>query len=253
MLKILLSPAKSLEQNSQAQQTKHSVSEFLPEAKSLITKLQKLSSKKIGDLMHISKDLSELNYNRFQNWIEPLAPTEDIRRCIELFNGEAYKGLDASTFSEEDMEFAQQSLRILSGLYGLLKPLDLIYPYRLEMGTKWKITEKHKNLYSFWGDKLSKYLLSENPTCIVNLASTEYFKAINTKIIKTPIITPIFKEFNGESYKVVMMYAKNARGSMARYIIKNKITNVEELKLFNENGYSFDVNQSSDSEWVFTR
>jgi cytoplasmic iron level regulating protein YaaA (DUF328/UPF0246 family) len=253
MIKILLSPAKSLNTEGSLIKPHTTQAHFLKEANQLAKKMQKISSKKLEEMMHISKELADLNKYRYENWISPEFENEQIKACIELFNGEAYKGLDVFTFSNEDFLFAQESLRILSGLYGILKPLDLIYPYRLEMGTKWKIDSKTPSLYAFWKNKLAKQLNNETSSYIINLASTEYFKAIDPKQLKAKVITPVFKDFKNGEYKVIMMYAKNARGSMARYCIQNKLDNPEQLKLYNENGYSYDEKLSSESEWVFTR
>ncbi len=254
-MKIIISPAKSISYKKNENNSLTSIASFLKETESLASKLKKLSSKKIGGMMHLSSDLAELNFNRFQNWESPLVESENIYPAISAFNGEVYKGFDIQTLSKEEIERAQNDLRILSGLYGILKPMDLIYPYRLEMGTKWEITPKIKNLYTFWGDKISKFLKNEMETdeVIINLASTEYFKAVDLKVLKSRVITPHFKDFKNGQLKIVMMYAKHQRGAMARYIIQNKLTNPEELKLYNQDGYSFDVNSSTENDWVFVR
>ena len=228
---------------------------FLKESKQLINKLQKLSVKKIESLMHISTELAELNYTRFQNWEDPKDVTENVTSAIFAFNGEVYKGFNAQTLSKDQLYKAQGTIRILSGLYGILKPLDLLYPYRLEMGTKWSVTPKQKNLYQFWGTKLADYLNSEmqEGEVLIDLASTEYSKAVEKKIIKAKIITPVFKEFKNGEFKIVMMYAKHARGAMARYIVVNAIEDSEQLKLYNIDGYMYDANQSTDNTWVFIR
>lgn len=253
MIKVLLSPAKSLNSEGNLNKPFTSSAYFLKEANQLAKKMQKISSKKLEGMMHISKELADLNKYRYDNWVTPEFENEDVKTCIELFNGEAYKGFDVYTLSSEDLNFAQESLRILSGLYGILKPLDLIYPYRLEMGTKWKIDANTPSLYAFWKNKLAKQLNNETSSYIINLASTEYFKAIDQKQLKARVITPVFKDFKNGEYKVIMMYAKNARGTMARYCIQNKLTDPEQLKLYNVNGYSYDDKLSSESEWVFTR
>jgi len=254
-MKVLLSPAKSIDTSSIPEVKDLTVSSFLKESEQLVNKLKKFSVKKLESTMHISRDLAELNKERYSSWTIPLARTEMIVPAAFAFNGEVYRGLDIHTFSDEELEKAQSMIRILSGMYGILKPLDLMFPYRLEMGTKWQITPKQKSLYQFWGSKLSKFLNSETEKdeMIVNLASSEYFKAIDRKTLKSKVITPVFKEFKNGEYKIVMMYAKHARGSMARYIVQNNITNAEDLKLYTVDGYSFDVNQSTDEEWVFTR
>lgn len=254
-MKVLISPAKSIDLNSIPEFNEFSTAHFLKESEQLISKLKKFSVKKLEATMHISRDLAELNKERYTNWELPLNRTESIVPAAFAFNGEVYKGLDIQSMSEQELLLAQENIRILSGLYGILRPLDLLYPYRLEMGTKWQITPKQKNLYQFWGSKLSKFLNAEmdNDEVIVNLASSEYFKAIDRKVLKAKVITPVFKEFKNGEYKIVMMYAKHARGAMARYIVQKNIANVDELKLYTVDGYSFDVNQSTDEEWVFTR
>jgi cytoplasmic iron level regulating protein YaaA (DUF328/UPF0246 family) len=254
-MKILLSPAKSLQLTDNWKAPLATQACFLEESEKLIKKLQKLSTKKIAKLMTISTDLAELNHTRFNQWIKPLEVSENIIPAIFAFNGEVYKGFDASSLTELQLIRAQESVYILSGLYGLLKPLDLLYPYRLEMGTKWQISTSQKNLYDFWKKKLTNHLKSElavNET-IVNLASTEYSKAIDFKLIKNKMVTPQFKEFKNGDFKVVMMYAKHARGAMARYIVQKKLNEIEELKLYNVDGYSYDEKQSTETEWVFVR
>lgn len=253
-MKILLSPAKALDFTRSINTVEGSAPVYLNEASELITKLKKLSSKKIAEMMHLSSELSDLNYNRFQMWSSDVELGEDKNHAIAVFNGEAYRGLDVESFNASDIAFAQANLRILSGVYGILKPLDVISPYRLEMGTKWAITPKKKNLYQYWGTKLAENLNQDDEDgVIVNVASSEYFKAIDQKVLKAKVITPIFKEFKNGDYKVIMVFAKRARGSMAKYIIKNKISKVEDIKNFDIDGYRFDENQSNDKEWVFTR
>lgn len=256
-MKILLSPAKSLDFTKTFEQPEPTTATFLDQADYLAKKMQKLSSKKIGKLMHLSTDLADLNYERYQAWEKPEHKTENNLSCVFAFTGEVYKGLDAATLSTQELNQAQQQIRILSGLYGLLKPLDLIYPYRLEMGTSWSVTPKTKNLYAYWGDKIAKKLNEEmaesGEDTIVNLASGEYFKAVDKKKLKAKVITPVFKEFKNGEYKIVMIFAKHARGAMARYIVQQNIQNAEELKTYKVDGYTFDVNQSTENEWVFTR
>lgn len=254
-MKIILSPAKSIDTQNIPQVPEVTVSPFLKESEKLINKLKKLSVKKLEAMMHISKDLAELNYNRFQEWKVPTAPASDIVPAVMAFNGEVYKGLDARSFEMDQMQKMQEKVLILSGLYGILKPLDLVYPYRLEMGTKWAATPKQKNLYQFWGTKLSSFLNASmaSDETLINLASIEYSKAIDKKTLKSKMITPVFKEFKNGEYKIVMMYAKHARGAMARHCVINDIHDPEELKLYNVDGYTFDVNQSTESEWVFVR
>ena len=254
-MKVLISPAKTIDIKAIENTTDISVAHFLKESNQLINKLKKLSIKKIEELMHVSNDLAMINHSRFQNWMEPTEWSDKVSPAVFAFNGEVYKGFDAQSLTEEQLETAQKTVRILSGLYGVLKPMDLIFPYRLEMGTKWSITPNQKNLYQFWGKKLSLFLNDEmgKGEVIINLASSEYFKAIDKKHLKNAVITPVFKEFKNGDYKIVMMYAKHARGAMARYIVTNKIESAEELKLYNVDGYSFDVNQSTENEWVYVR
>lgn len=254
-MKILISPAKSINENCTFPSTTFTTPQFAKEAKSLAVKLKKLKAKDLMELMHISKDIAELNVNRFKNWHLTAEPTEIVKPAGFLFTGEVYRGLDISTLSVGHLQKAQSNLRILSGMYGLLKPLDLMYPYRLEMGTKFEVKEGIANLYQFWGDKLTKTLSKEleKNEPVINLASNEYAKAINWKKIKQPVVTPVFKEFKNGEYKIVMMYAKHARGAMTRYILENDISDIEQLKGYNVDGYVFDVNQSTNQEWVFTR
>jgi len=253
-MKVLLSPAKKINLEKSLNTSDVSVPSFMKEAEQLMKKLKKVSPTKIGKMMHISKDLSELNHGRYQDWENTTDKNEKNAYCASAFDGEVYRGLDAGSFTEEELIIAQDKVRILSGLYGILKPMDTIYPYRLEMGTRWEITPKTKNLYQFWGAKIANFLNNENEDgIIINLASTEYFKAVDKKTLNARIITPSFKEFKNGEYKTIMVYAKKARGMMARYIVKNNITDSEEIKLFTFDGYQFDVNQSTENDWLFTR
>jgi cytoplasmic iron level regulating protein YaaA (DUF328/UPF0246 family) len=254
-MKILLSPAKSIDTSRVEKHFKSTVPTFLNETDFLVGKLKKMKAKKLMELMHISKDLAELNEERYRNYTQPLEQTQDIVPAVLAFTGEVYRGLNAHSFTEKELETCNEKIWILSGLYGILKPMDLMYPYRLEMGTKWMISAKFKNLYQYWVKKLSLFVknnLNENEV-ILNLASNEYFKVIDQKTLNHKIITPVFKEFKNGDYKVVMMYAKHARGAMARWIIQNNIEFEDDLKLYNVDGYIFDVNQSTETEWVFTR
>lgn len=254
-MKILLSPAKSLDYSRSIDTPKPTVAPFIDEADYLAKKLQKMSKKKLGDLMKLSAQLSDLNHERYQKWQAPKTLNDDAKPAITVFTGEVYKGVEADTMTHEEFQHAQDQIRILSGLYGILRPLDLMYPYRLEMGTKWSVTPSKKNLYQFWGNKLAKYLNDEmeEDEVIINLASNEYFKAIDKKTIKARIITPVFKELKGDKYKVIMMYAKHARGAMARDIIQQEYTSVEDLKGYDVDGYSYSEQLSTDDEWVFIR
>lgn len=254
-MKILLSPAKSIHQDKTYENLFSTEIVFKNETNSLVKKLQKLSVKKMEKLMHISSELAQLNVQRYADWTEVINENTASFPAIYGFNGEVYKGFDADTLSENQSLYAQENVRILSGLYGILKPFDLIAPYRLEMGTKWNVTPKTKNLYQFWDKKITTYLnkeLKENEP-IINLASTEYFKAVDVKSLNARVITPVFKEFKNGDYKIIMMFAKHARGAMARFIVDNELENPEDLKLFSKDGYGFDANLSSETEWVFTR
>jgi hypothetical protein len=252
-MKILLSPAKNIDMGKEVATTVTTSPIFLKDAEALMGKMRKFSATKIGKMMSLSKDLSELNYNRNQNWKAVDAMNGETAHAIAAFNGEVYRGLDATTMTAAELQRAQDQIRILSGLYGILRPLDVIYPYRLEMGTKWAVTPAKKNLYAYWGKRLAQELNAEEKEVIVNLASSEYFKAVDAKTLKARVITPVFKEFKDGKYVMLMVYAKKARGMMARYAIDHQINDPEQLKLFNSEGYGFDANQSSENEWVFTR
>lgn len=254
-MKIVLSPAKSLDFENAPVMSSATLPVLLPESVKLINKLRKLSQKKIGTLMHISPSLADLNYERFQNWEIPFT-AENSKPALYVFTGEAYRGMDAKSFSKDDVLASQNYLRILSGLYGLLKPLDLMQSYRLEMGTKFSVTPTTKDLYAFWGNKITQELnkeLAEDDGVLVNLASNEYFKAINTKQLKSRVITCSFKDEKDGAYKVIGVYAKFARGLMTRFIIQNKLTDPEQIKAFDIDGYIYNEGMSSENEFVFTR
>lgn len=250
---LLISPAKSFDFESPAHIQNASEPDFVAESTRLIKKMGTFSRKKVGELMSISPELAALNVDRYKNWT-PTPKKKDTKQALLAFNGEVFRGLNAKEMSEEDLQFAQNHLRILSGLYGVLRPLDLIQPYRLEMGTRLKYYS-YNNLYQFWGDKITKRINADlgESNCIVNLSSTEYYKSVNEPKLNKKVITPIFKDFSNGGYKVLMTYAKNARGAMANYIIKNRITEPEMMKSFNGNGYAFDPSLSDESNWVFTR
>lgn len=252
-MKIVISPAKSLDYSSTVPITKTTECAFLKEAEVISNVLKKKSPKKLAELMHISDNLADLNWKRNQNWKLPFNK-EESRQAIFAFKGTVYEGLDAYSLSETQIDQLQSKLRILSGQYGILKPLDLMMPYRLEMGTKLKI-KKTNNLYQFWGDSVTEKInseLKENEP-FINLASNEYFKVINKKLLKNTIITPIFKDYKNDKLKVIAFFAKKARGLMVRYIIDNNIENVEDLKGFNYDNYAFDIKLSTETELVFTR
>ncbi|SFT49084.1 hypothetical protein SAMN05216474_0857 [Lishizhenia tianjinensis] len=254
-MKILISPAKSLDYDRNVPTPETSIPQFIEEADYLAKKLGKFSAGKFEKMMHISKDLGELNFQRYQAWERPTALNENVKPAATVFTGEVYRGLAIETFTEDELKKAQEDLRILSGLYGMLKPLDLMYPYRLEMGTKWAVTPKKTNLYKFWGDKIADALNDEmqEGEFIVNLASNEYFKVVNKKKIKAEIITPTFKDLKGDTYKTIMMYAKNARGAMAKQIIQEGIKTIDEIKTLNIDGYQYSESMSEGNEFVFIR
>tara|TARA_B110001469_G_scaffold99159_1_gene96058 strand:- start:1185 stop:1937 length:753 start_codon:yes stop_codon:yes gene_type:complete len=248
---ILLSPAKTL--NMDAIPSDHKISEFPfgKEATLLIKDLKKLKSIEVQSLMNVSATIAELNTDRFNKWSLPFS-LENAKPAIHAFKGDVYTGMDASSLTEDELNFAQESLSILSGLYGLLRPFDLMQAYRLEMGTKFA-TKREKNLYEFWGDKITEEINTREKDTLLNLASNEYFKAVNKKTLRANLITPVFKDEKKGVLKVISFFAKKARGMMARYIIQNHITNVEEIKNFNLGGYAFNQSLSTDKEWVFTR
>ncbi|QNM84168.1 peroxide stress protein YaaA [Polaribacter pectinis] len=252
-MKIIISPAKSLDFESKVPTSLHTQPRFLDSSEKLNKKLKTLSKKKLADLMSISDDLASLNYERNQDWKTPFTE-ENAKQAIYAFTGAVFQGIDVNSIDEKKLPLLQERLRILSGLYGLLKPLDLIQPYRLEMGTKLKVGRK-ENLYKFWDDTLAKSLNEEleEGELLINLASTEYFKALPKKVLKVPMITPVFKDFKNGQYKTIMTYAKQARGYMVRYIIENNVKNLVELKGFNVEKYGFSEEMSSENELVFTR
>ena len=253
-MKVLLSPAKAIDMTKTIDTEVRSMPDFIDDAEGLVKKMAKFSARKIGKMMHLSKDLSDLNYQRYQDWKADITSNGKNAHVIAAFNGEAYRGFDAETLTTKQLDVAQDKVRILSGIYGVLKPLDVIYPYRLEMGTKWAVTPSKTNLYKFWGTKLADSLNAENKDeVIVNVASTEYFKAVDRKALKGRVVTPIFKDFKNGDYKTIMVFAKRARGAMARYIVVNNISDPEEIKGFDTDGYRYDENLSTKDDWVFTR
>jgi cytoplasmic iron level regulating protein YaaA (DUF328/UPF0246 family) len=252
-MKIIISPAKSLDFESKAPTSLYTQPRFLEQSEKLHEKLKTLSKNKISELMKVSDDLAALNYDRNQTWQTPFTTT-NAKQAIYAFTGAVFQGIDVNSLDEKKLPLLQENLRILSGLYGFLKPLDLIQPYRLEMGTKIKVGST-ENLYKFWDDTVAKALNDEleDGELLINLASSEYFKVIPTKVLKAPMITPVFKDFKNGQYKIVMTYAKMARGLMVRYIIDNNVKTIEELKGFNTNNYRFSEEMSSGNDLVFTR
>jgi len=252
-MKIIISPAKSLDFESKVPTSLFTQPRFLEQSEKLHKKLKTLSKNELSALMKISDDLSALNYDRNQTWQTPFT-TENAKQAIYAFTGAVFQGIDVNSLDEKKLPLLQENLRILSGLYGFLKPLDLIQPYRLEMGTKLKVGST-ENLYKFWDHTVAKALNDEleDGELLINLASSEYFKVIPTKVLKVPMITPVFKDFKNGQYKIVMTYAKMARGLMVRYIIDNNVKTIEELKGFNIDEYRFSEEMSSGNDLVFTR
>ena len=252
-MKILLSPAKSLDYKSKLPTLKTTEACFLNEAEHLNLVLKGKSPKDLSDLMSISSSLGELNYQRNMSWSLPFS-SENARQSIFAFSGDVYRGLDAYTIDENKIDFMQNSVRIISGLYGLLKPLDLIQPYRLEMGTKMPV-DNHKNLYEYWSNKITNQLNNEldSDEPVLNLASNEYFKAIDSKVLNSDIYSANFKQLKDGEYKTIAIFSKRARGMMTRYIIDNNISNINDLKSFDYDGYLYHESLSTQKELIFTR
>lgn len=251
----ILSPAKRLNYSEPKLTDIYTIPEFIEESEVIMGKLKKLSARNIKKLMNINDSLAETNYDRFQNW-EPDFDLNNARQAITTFKGDVYLGIDVKTYTEEDFRLAQKYIRILSGLHGILKPLDLIRPYRLEMGTMLKVG-RASNLYEFWGDKILSTLIDEpafkEDHTILNLASQEYFNVISKKQFKGRIVTPIFKEYKNGSYRPIHIFLKKARGYMTSYIVKNRIKDPDSLKLFDWEGYEYNDKLSEGDNWVFTR
>jgi len=252
---LLISPAKTLDFETPAQTSVATQPDFLAHSQQLIDELQQLSPPEVAALMKISAKLGDLNFGRFLNWHLPFTP-DNAKQAVLAFKGDVYTGMNAQSFSKGDFTFAQKHLRILSGLYGLLRPLDLIQPYRLEMGTRFA-NSRGKDLYQFWGDiitdQLNQELSSSRHKLLINLASNEYFHAVNPKRLNAEIITPVFKDCKNGKYKIISFYAKKARGMMCAYIIRNRIKDIEEIKNFDTEGYRYSAASSSANQWVFTR
>jgi hypothetical protein len=252
---IVVSPAKTLDYESPLATEQYSQPELIGHSAELIKECRKLSPANIAALMKVSDKIAGLNVARFEQWSETFTP-DNARQAILAFKGDVYTGLAAETMSDDDFDFAQSHLRMLSGLYGLLRPLDLMQPYRLEMGTK-LANGRGDNLYQFWGsiitEKLNQALADQGDNVLINLASNEYFKSVKKKELDGSIITPVFKDCKNGQYKVISFYAKKARGMMARYIIDNRISNVDELTKFDTAGYYFAEDESTPTELVFKR
>ncbi len=252
---IVVSPAKTLDYTTPPKTKKFTLPDYLDDSAELIDRMRDFSSLDIAELMHVSTKIADLNFDRFEVWDKNFTQ-ENAKQAALAFKGDVYTGLDAESFSAQDFNFAQKHFRMLSGLYGLLRPLDLMQPYRLEMGTRLS-TERGKNLYEFWGDKvtlgLNTQLKKIKSKHLINLASNEYFKVVKPKVLEGEIITPAFKELKNGEYKMIGVYAKKARGLLSRYIIQNQLSNIEDIKAFDVDGYKFNEKVSSGNNWVFTR
>ena len=252
-MKVLLSPAKSLDFKSKLPTEKNSFLCFEKEAEYLNSILKTKSPKDLSDLMGVSTKIADLNYERNNDWSLPFTK-KNSRQAVYAFSGDVYRGLDAYSIDNSKIDFMQSSVRIISGLYGLVKPLDLIQPYRLEMGTKISF-DNNKNLYEYWSERITNQLNSEltKNEPVLNLASNEYFKAVDSKVIKSDVFSANFKQLKGDEYKTIAIFSKRARGMMTRYIIENNVTDISSLKSFNYDGYAYHENLSTDKELIFTR
>ncbi len=252
---MLISPAKSLDMDNPSPIADYSQCDFLAQSQLLIDQIKRLSVDDIAQLMTLSAKLARLNVQRYQDFQLPFSE-HNAKQAVFAFNGDVYEGLSANDLSEDAIQWLQQHLRILSGLYGLLRPLDLMQPYRLEMGTKFA-NSRGKNLYAFWGEQLTSalnvLLAQQNCPVLVNLASEEYFSAIQSKQIHAPIITPIFQDEKAGKYKIISFYAKKARGMMVRYASEHHLTDVQQLKNFNHAGYAYCPETSTEHNWIFRR
>jgi cytoplasmic iron level regulating protein YaaA (DUF328/UPF0246 family) len=252
---IVISPAKTLDFDTASPVAKFTQPRFPDDSQQLIDVLREYSPEQLSELMSISPKLGELNWHYNLNWAPPFT-TANAKQAVLAFRGDVYRGLDADTFSAADFDHAQKHLRILSGLYGLLRPLDLIQPYRLEMGTALR-NPRGRNLYAFWGERIADAINADlkkaGTQVLINLASEEYFRAVCPKALAAPVLTPHFRERKGNGYKVVSFYAKRARGLMSAYILKSRSDDVETLKQFAVDGYRYNPTLSSDTDWVFTR
>lgn len=252
---VVISPAKTLDFDTPPATAEYSLPAFLDASERLVAVLRALPPEELSDLMSISPKLAALNHRRFAEWSLPFTP-DNAKPAVLAFRGDVYEGLAADAFSEADFQAAQERLRILSGLHGLLRPLDLIQPYRLEMGTP-LTTDRGANLYHFWGDRitaaLNEALETRGGKTLVNLASNEYFKAVNPKLLAAEVVTPVFKEYRNGAFKVVSFFAKKARGMMSRFAIRQRIDDARELRAFQEGGYRYSPELSSARQWVFFR
>jgi cytoplasmic iron level regulating protein YaaA (DUF328/UPF0246 family) len=252
---ITISPAKTLDYETPPVTKTHTKPAYLKQTQLLIDNLRHYSSMDLAELMKLSMKLSQLNFDRYHNWKTPFT-LKNAKQAALAMKGDVYSGLDAQTLDEEGFDFAQRHLRILSGLYGILRPLDLMQPYRLEMGTKLP-NEQGKDLYAFWGERITqginKDLKAQGDDILINLASNEYFKSIKPKLVQGRIITPQFKEKKNGGYRMIGVFAKRARGLMSRYIIDNRLRQAEAIQDFDWEGYRYDKRLSKEDQWVFTR
>ena len=257
MLLMVLSPAKSLDYTTPPTTSIATQPQFVKQATALVEGLRKQSPQQLGALMGISDKLAALNAARFAEW-KPRFTPEDSKQAVLAFNGDVYEGLDAGSLSEKDLQWAQQHLRILSGLYGVLRPLDLMRPYRLEMGTAWP-NARGKDLYAYWGSQIAESLNADlaegkGEPVLVNLASDEYFRSVDRGVLKARVVQPVFQDGTPQKgYKVVSFYAKRSRGLMARYIVLHRISTVEKIKAFDSEGYRFVPEVSKEDQWIFRR
>ncbi|HLU20310.1 MAG TPA: peroxide stress protein YaaA [Pusillimonas sp.] len=252
---LLLSPAKKLDYDSPVRTTLHTQPLFIKQAAGLIDVLKKKSATEIASLMKLSDALAELNVDRYSAW-KPKFTQTNSRQAVLAFNGDVYEGLDAPSLSDSKLEWAQEHMAILSGLYGVLRPLDLMQPYRLEMGTR-LVTDRGKTLYDYWGTQIADYLNTrleaQKKPWILNLASEEYFKAVDLKVLKAKVVQCVFQDYKNGQFKIISFHAKRARGLMARFVIDHKITSVKGLEKFDSEGYVFTPDESDESRLVFRR
>lgn len=252
---IVISPAKTLDFETPPTIGDFSIPDFLDQSETLVGELRGMTPPQLSELMGISAKLGDLNFGRFLEWSQPFT-TDNAKQAVLAFKGDVYSGLQAESLSKKELNWAQKHLRILSGLYGLLRPLDLMQPYRLEMGTRF-VNSRGKNLYEFWGstitDALNEVLARDKHPVLINLASNEYYKSVQPERLGAEIITPVFKDWKGGKYKIISFYAKRARGLMTGFIIRNRITDPEQIKTFDDEGYSYNPAMSSAGEWVFVR
>ncbi|GLU35329.1 UPF0246 protein [Trinickia caryophylli] len=252
-----MSPAKSLDYETPPHVARHTIPDFVDEAAELVDGLKRLSPQEIGTLMGISDTLARLNFERFAEW-SPRFGTGNAKQAVLAFNGDVYEGFDAKSLSAADLDYAQQHVRVLSGLYGLLRPLDLLQPYRLEMGTRFA-NARGKDLYAFWGDRITQALnkalakKSHATRVLVNCASEEYFKSVKKDRLDAPVVTPVFEDWKGGRYKIISFHAKRARGLMARFVVEGRLERPEQLKAFEAEGYAFDEAASNDETYIFRR